>query len=290
MRTLRPRAIAAGLSIAALITCAGSVAHAVDDPLDALYARIANDTRAGSAMRVRIYVALCDNDSQGIAPVKNRSICDGERPELNLYWATSGGLRKYLDSHGWKRLQYERLDRGPVVIRARWVKRFWSGGRLRERGAARVFDVEIEALAYRGRHIRQAMKDYLADIHGARHAPVAGHLVGYIGHNYFLDTDDSLLPVGRKRDDHAAARGVFALSCFGQQVILPTIERGDAPILVLNRSLTYPGAWTIGGLLEGIARGGNARQIHRRASQHFAEGKKRPKNSMMRVFSYGGRR
>ena len=80
---------------------------------------------------------------------------------------------------------------------------------------------------------------------------------------------------------------MFALSCYGHQDIRPSITHGGAAILLLNRSLTYPGAWTVGGLVEAVAMGVGGKRIHRRASQHFAVGKKRSKNSMMRVFTYG---
>lgn len=281
-----------GLWVMAALGCAASASAAgdVETPLSALYERAAADLKATGTLRMRVYVALCDNDSQGIAPVKNRAICDGERPERNLYWATSGGLRAYLEGAGFRRTRYERSDAGPVIIRAAWTKRMWPGGRLRALGVKRRFDVEIEALAYRGRHIEQAMRDYLAEVHGAAASPAPAHVVGYIGHNYLLDLPDAgrrLQPVGGLRADSRLPRAVFALSCFGAQLIGPAIARPDAPVLVLNRSLTYPGAWTIGGLLEGLGAGLSARGIHRRASRHFARGKKKPPGSMMRVFAYG---
>lgn len=264
--------------------CMVGEAHAQDAELDAVYARIAAD--ADGPLRVRIYVALCDNDSQGIVPVKNRAICDGERPERNIYWGTSGGLRGYLDHEGWRRVAYQHLD-GPVILHATWRKRFWAGGRLRALGRSGTLEVEIEAFAYRGRAIRRAMADYVADVHGAAGAPAPAHVVGYIGHNYFLDTLDDLVPVGPRRDDAQLPRGVFALSCFGEQDIRPSITRDDAPVLVLNRSLTYPGAWTVGGLVRALAGGRPARGVHHLATEHFTAGKGRPVGTMRGVFSYG---
>ena len=265
---------------------AGS-ARADDRVLDALHHRIAADLAAGRPLVVRIHVALCDNASQGIVPVKNGAICDGEVPERNLYWATSGGLRAVLDRGGFRRAGYARVADGPVAIRARWVKRHFAGRRLRALGAPRRFDVEVQAVAYRGRHIGGAMAAYLADVHGRGEGPSAPHVVGYIGHNHLLDVERaSPLPPGR-RADAALVRGVFALSCFGERVIRPLITRPNAPVLVLNRSLTYPGAWTVEGLVRGLAAGAGGRGIHRLATRHFARGKGKPAGALGRVFSYG---
>jgi hypothetical protein len=272
---------------ATCIPCAS--ARAQDAALDALYARVATDLQGGAPLRVRIYVALCDNASQGIVPVKNPAICDGEAPDRNIYWVGSGGLRGYLDGHGWQRTAYETAQdpREPVLIRARWTRRFASGGRLRALGVRKPIEVEIEALAYRGRRIRSAMADYVADVHGAAGASAPPHLVGYIGHDYYMDTLDDLKTWTETRSDAQLPRGVFALSCSGEQVIRPHVTRPVAPLLVLNRSLTYPGAWTVGGLVEGFTQGRDGRGIHALATEYFTAGKQKPRGSLNGVFSYG---
>ncbi len=40
---------------------------------------------------IEVFVALCDNDSQGIAPVPEK-IGDGDVPAANLYWGCSDGM------------------------------------------------------------------------------------------------------------------------------------------------------------------------------------------------------
>src|ERR1044072_7487753 len=46
-----------------------------------------------SAQRlIHVYVALCDNDSQGIVPVSKR-MGNGNDPENNLYWGNGYGVR-----------------------------------------------------------------------------------------------------------------------------------------------------------------------------------------------------
>jgi hypothetical protein len=53
---------------------------------------------------VHLYVALCDNASQGIAPVPEK-IGNGDDPAANLYWGCSEGARSWFShSSRWKRI------------------------------------------------------------------------------------------------------------------------------------------------------------------------------------------
>lgn len=251
--------------------------------LEGLYDRIAADVQAGAPLRVKLFVALCDNDSQGIVPVKNPRICDGDAPRRNLYWATSGGLQAYLDRNGWKRARYEERGDGAVVrVHARWRKSVFAGGALRERGVRGRVGVEIEALAYRGLEIRRAMEDYLK----ASRASVddePAHVLGYIGHNYLLDGPVDVAPAVA----HVPARGAFALACLGTGTISTRLNAPGLAVLLHNRGLTYPGAWTVGGIVRGLAEGHSPRDIHRLAARYFADARGKSRGAIRRAFAYG---
>ena len=125
------------------------------------YDRLAKDLLNNKPMITTAYVALCDNDSQGIVPVKNKKICRGDDPENNLYWATSGGIAGWAKKHGWKRvLKVENPD-ATIMVTAIWKKTFHPGGELASRGVTNRFDAYIVGLAYRGSKIERAMVDYL---------------------------------------------------------------------------------------------------------------------------------
>jgi hypothetical protein len=275
------------LAVLLAVSPTALAADRATDDLGALHDRIATDLRAGAALRVQIYVALCDNDSQGIVPVKNRRICDGEAPEQNLYWRTGGGIASYLQAQRYRTLEYSELSAGPIAIRARFAKELPAGASLRAQGIARV-PVEVTALAYRGAHIASAMFDFVRAVHAepatGRDAP---HVVGYIGHDYFLDGYDPRELARAREGSSQLQQGVFALSCLGNRYIRPEITRPNAHILVLNRGLTYPGAWTVGGLLSGLARGDSLPAIHRLAAQRFADGQKKPYGAILRSFASG---
>jgi hypothetical protein len=250
-----------------------------DDSLAPLYARIAEDTQRGLPLRIRVYVALCDNDSQGIVKVKNPKICDGDVPERNIYWGTKGGLAGFMRSASFRLLSAERLGAGPITLRSLWTKRFGKT------------DVIVEGLAYRGREIRTAMLDFVRAVHDDGALAVdEPHLVAYVGHNYFLDTAEVREFRDASRATGHLAKGVLALSCLGDQHIRPYIGRATAPILLLNNNLTYPGAWSIGGVIEGIARRMTPRAIRDSAARAFALGMNKPFGVMQAAFAYGPNR
>ncbi len=268
--------------------------------LEDFYDRLAADLRGGRPMVVTVYVALCDNESQGIIPVKNPSICDGDVPERNLYWSTSGGLKGWARKHGWKRVYRERSN-ASILDASVWRKRARPGGELKARGVKKPFYIYLVGLAYRGVEIDLAMRDYLHAVNHDQHKTISlddnttlifggkSHIVGYLGHDYFLDVDadEHTALMGENEGKSVLAKGTFALACEGNEFIRPAISRQNVYIFILNKQLAYPGAWTIGGIVEGVAWGESGRQIHKRAARAFADGMNKPYGAIMRSFASG---
>jgi hypothetical protein len=263
-----------------------------------LYNRIAADLASGRPLVATIFVALCDNDTQGIVKVKNRRICLGDDPDHNLYWATAGGLAAVLRSAGWQRVSIDYFAQGDLAVKAIWRKRLAPGGALRARAILSRFDAYIVGLGYRGSEIRKAMTDYLqavnrdderlesaADVRLS--AGGASQLVGYIGHDYFYDVVDPRPLLSLRAGNSLLHKGTFALSCTGHRLIRPAIRRSNAHILMLNRSLGFPGAWTAEAIVTAIADGQDARAIHRYAATAFARGQRIPLPSALGAFAYG---
>ncbi len=269
--------------------------------LESFYDRLAVDLLAGKPLVTTAYIALCDNASQGIVPVKNPKICDGDVPERNLYWNTSGGLWAWARKHGWRRVHQTKSSEGPVLVKAVWRKRMRPGGELRARGVRERFDAYIVGLAYRGRKIDQAMTDYLRAVNSDIEQTVlvkddvavsfggSSHVVGYIGHDYFLDVrgaDEARL-MREHEGKSRLAKGSFALACVGNEFIRPAITRENVYIFILNKQLAFPGVWTAGGIINGVAAGENGKRIHRRAARDFANGMDKPKGAILRSFAWG---
>ncbi|MBW2276926.1 MAG: hypothetical protein JRF63_05500 [Deltaproteobacteria bacterium] len=271
----------------------------VEKNLGQLYDRIAGDLEQGKPLVATVYVALCDNDSQGIVPVKNRKICDGRHPEANLYWATGGGLKSYLKKTGWKRVETVNEPREGVAFEVVWHKRYRARGELRQRGVKGSFDVYLVSVVFFGDQIHGANIEYLRAVnrddsrtvsvegHGDLVYGGASHVVGYIGHDYFFDVSDPIELIGPTRGDSELHKGSFALACAGHQLIRPAITRENSHILLLNRHLAFPGAWTVGGLISGITSGQDGRGIHREAAKAFAKGMDKPFGVVVRTFAHG---
>ena len=266
--------------------------------LGQLYDRIAEDLRAGQPLTVTVYVALCDNDSQGIVKVKNRRICRGDDPDHNLYWATAGGLSATLDRDRWQRVQRRYPPASALAVEAIWRKSFQPEGALRARGVTRPFDMYLLARGYRGDHIATATLDYLVAVNRDGELTVkvgdadakfggASHVVGYIGHDYFYDVDDPTELLGLNRGDSKLHKGTFALACTGHRFIRPAIRRANAHIFILNRTLGFPGAWTVLGILNALARGESMKDIHRSAAAAYAAGQGIALGTALGSFAYG---
>src|SRR5262245_32183189 len=93
MRTLWPAAALAVVMLAPASLTAEPRSRAVE--------RMAVDAAAGRPLVAHVFLALCDNDNQGIVPV-SRSLGNGQRPSSNLYWGARYGVRTYLTRDaGW---------------------------------------------------------------------------------------------------------------------------------------------------------------------------------------------
>ena len=280
----------------ALLLVASRAAHAKS--IDDLYERIVSDANAGRPLVVTVHVALCDNDSQGLW-VKNPSICKGDRPEANLYWATSGGLKTVMKKSPFSTVLYEKAPDDVLAARAVWHRSVPATKGLEARGLAADLDVYIVGLAYRGSRIADAMKDSVAALGhdgsptvelpdgSTLHYGGAGHVSGYIGHNYLMDVADQgpvLSAADEPSTDHKA---VFALACFSDSYLRDTLDRPNGHIMVLNKHFTYPGAWTVRGIVRGLVTGRTHKGIHHLAAKFFSEGKGKPLSAILGAFTHG---
>lgn len=300
-----PRRLLLILLVPTLLAAAAKPAHA--DGLDPLYDRIAVDLRAGKPLVVTLHVALCDSS---IIPCGNRTLGNGDAPGKNLYWGGAAGLRAFFDY----RRAYQRIfkDGGDgkvilerVVYRLR-VRR--PSARWRRRGVKGGFELLVVGLAYRGKQISRAMAALVAQVSrdeelsttsklaggslklpDGRVIPIGarGHVVGYAGHNHLMDVTDFRWPSRtRKR-----ALGYFALACLTAEYLAPQLSKlASARALLLTRSLMYPGAFTIDGLVRGLAEGALEADVFRRGADAYAHFQKRPKGRIRFVFTHQGRK
>lgn len=171
--------------------------------------------------KIHVFVALCDNASQGIVPVPAK-IGDGDKPDENLYWGCSDGLKSFFKgSSMWKLTKKETGVSANILERLQFTHS--------------VEPIELVAEAYHGSALRQCLIDFEACLQGGK-----PDLVGYIGHNGFMDFQLPLPSQSSKRRPHSVV-----LCCKSRQHFQPRLRRIGAQPLLLTDQFMYPGAFLL---------------------------------------------
>jgi hypothetical protein len=257
-----------------------------------LYSRIAADLKAGKPVIVTVHVALCDNNTINCG---TRPHGDGDQPKKNLYWGGAAGFRAYFNwRRPFRRIHQDNGDGDVVLERVVYryrVKR--SNARLKRLGIKKAFDIYLVGLAYRGRHIGKANLGFIKHVQDgklSRRIKIddkitidygrGAHVIGYAGHNHMMDVTHFSFPPSTRQE----AAGFFALSCINapylSELTIPKSSYG----LLLTRTLMYPGAFTIEGIVEGVAKGESMERIRRRAVGYYAKYQHRPVSVIGKLF------
>ena len=96
---------------------------------------------------VHVFVALADNQHQGIVPVPAK-LGNGEDAEHNLYWGSAYGVKTFFSRSGdWARIRCGEKPKAEILERCVFRHR--------------TANVYLVADAYRGIEIKQAILDFL---------------------------------------------------------------------------------------------------------------------------------
>jgi hypothetical protein len=105
-----------------------------------------------SLRTVHVFVALADNQHQGIVPVA-AILGNGEDAEHNLYWGSAYGVKTFFTrSADWSRVACNEKPKPEILERCIFK--------------ARAANVYVVADAYRGIEIKQAILDFLESAAG----------------------------------------------------------------------------------------------------------------------------
>jgi hypothetical protein len=265
----RPLAAVLLFAAAAMLpaSCGQDGRNAAGPPgIPAAPARPAPTAVAPAVRSIHVFVALCDNRSQGIVPVPAK-LGNGEDPDNNLYWGAAYGLRTFFKkSPDWELLASERKTGGAVLERLVF--------RHRRAGAYLVAD------AYRGAEIRQAIAHFLAACAGGRtesltvgagaartEVPAGGgaRLLAYVGHNGLMDFALAEPPKGTA----GSARQALVLACKSQPLFEKPIREAGARPLLLTTGFMAPEAYTLAAALEGWLAGEAPEAVAARAARAY---------------------
>ncbi len=223
-------------------------------------------TQESGSRTVHVFVALADNEHQGIVPVPAK-LGNGEDAERNLYWGSAYGVKTFFSrSAEWQRVSCGKGPKGEVLERCIFKYR--------------TANVYLVADAYRGMEIKQAVLDFFDSaagdgsvvvnvngVSGMQALPVYGgaNLVAYIGHDGLMDFQLSKLP--SKKND--VRRDAIVLACASKQFFRDGVRASGAYPLIWTTGLMAPEAYTLKSALDGWIAGENHTQIRDRAAAAY---------------------
>ncbi|MFM7180363.1 MAG: hypothetical protein ACKO2G_02705 [Verrucomicrobiales bacterium] len=213
--------------------------------------------------QARVFIALCDNKTQGIVPVGEK-IGNRDDPDANLYWGCSDGFGTYFRrSKSWKTTALEK-DVSPDILRR--MKLTHIGGQM-----------ELTAEAYRGSKIKDCLRDF-------ENAAASGKydLVAFIGHNGLMDFELAPPPKVEGNQTHVVVLCCLSEKYFGERLR----ALGCQPIL-MTRQLMYPGSFLLHAAIDKHLAGADADAIRTAATAAYAANQKISTRAALGVFSGG---
>lgn len=213
---------------------------------------------------VHVFVALADNQHQGIVPVA-RILGNGEDAEHNLYWGSAYGVKTFFTrSPEWQRVNCSPKPKAEILERCVFKSR-----------AANVY---LIADAYRGAEIQKAILDFFDAAAGggadtltlpnvAVKLPIRGgaSLVAYVGHDGLMDFQLARVPVQK----NTAHRDAIILACASKQYFTEAMRSTGAFPLIWTTGLMAPEAYTLKSALDGWIAGDSNEQIRDRSAAAY---------------------
>ncbi|WP_101450842.1 hypothetical protein [Aquimarina sp. MAR_2010_214] len=215
------------------------------------------------AKTIHVYVALCDNENQGIVPVPKK-LGNGKDPKHNLYWGAGYGIKSFFKfkAKDWKLVKDFEMNDSVLLDRV-----------LFKHVTKKIY---LLADAYDGAKIQTCIEDFLQasnaqnpiliDI-GSETLKFGGgsDLLSYIGHDGLMEFNVHIPykeSVTKKRD-------VIILACYSQNYFSKEIEQAKANPILWTTHLMAPEAYTLKSAIDGWIKNETGKQIEERAAQTY---------------------
>lgn len=220
------------------------------------------DAAQDRAKTIHVFVALCDNEHQGIVPVP-ALLGNGEDPANNLYWGAMYGVKTFLKkSKDWTLVTTVKNPSEMVLERIVFKHRTHAA--------------YLVADAYRGAEIEDAVADFLTAAAGNNRTTIklneqslgihgAADLVVYVGHNGLMDFDVNT-PTPEK---DAKPRDAVVLACKSQPYFQPRLAQLKSRPVLLTTGFMAPEAYTLEAAVAGWLGGETAEKIRDRVARAY---------------------
>ena len=233
---------------------------------------------------VHVFVALADNQHQGIVPVP-AALGNGQDPQRNLYWGAAFGLKTFFKaSKEWELVSCTRPVNAAILERCIFKNR--------------QQDVLLVADAYEGSQIRSAVGDFLSAAAGRNKEEIPFHansaeipisiggaadLIVYVGHDAFMDFQ--IPPISGAKGEKL--RHTIVLACASKAFFAPYLRLTGAEPLLWTTGLMAPEAYTLKSALDGWIAGENDEAIRLRAAQAYNKYQKCGEHAASKLFATG---
>lgn len=214
---------------------------------------------------IHVFVALCDNQYQGIIPVPDK-LGNGRNPKNNLYWGAGYGISTFFtQSKLWKLCRtYAPND---SMILQRQV--------FRHRIQPNTFMI---ADAYIGQYIKTCTEHFLLACAGAQKdtlhindkvigASGNARLVAYIGHDGLMEFSAD----GNFNHRDTIQRQSIILACASKNFFAPYLKQTGAYPLLWTQELMCPEAYTLHDALEAYLNHQSNKEIRQKAAAAYAK-------------------
>lgn len=211
---------------------------------------------------IHVFVALCDNQYQGIVPVPAH-LGNGKELNKNLYWGCGYGVRSFfkLKTKDWNLIKTTKPS-NPYILE-----------RILFKHATK--DVYLLADAYDGEQIKSCTEDFLKASNGQNPIQIKNgettlnfggksNLLSYVGHDGLMDFEVEIKyqPTTTKRD-------VIILACYSKNYFSPHIKKAGANPILWTTHLMAPEAYTLKSAIDGWMLNETGKQIDERAAQTY---------------------
>ncbi len=228
---------------------------------------------------IHVFVALCDNDSQGIVPVPKK-IGNGNDPDNNLYWGCGYGVRTFFKNAAeWKMIS-KRKNVSSIILERCVFKHITQ-------------DAYIVADAYKGDKIKNCNEDFFKSASGNNTDTAMvkttvlnlnqAQLVCYVGHDGLMDFVIENYP----KQKNNAKKEVIILACASRNYYKDGLKQAGAYPLLWTTNLMCPEAYTLKAAIDGWLLNETAEKIHLRAAEAYHQYLKCGINGAKKLFATG---
>lgn len=217
-----------------------------------------------SQKTIHVYVALCDNENQGIVPVP-KDLGNGQNPRTNLYWGALYGMKTHFKkSKEWIFIKTIKSENPQILERVLFKHKDSNTYLLAE--------------AYNGKYIKNTIKDFLESLAGKNKTTINykdqklsfasdASLVSYIGHNGLMEFNME----GDFKNRTTEKKDAIILACISKSYFSKLLKETKSNPLVWSTGLMSPEAYTLESALKGWIKNESDQQIRNRAAQAYHE-------------------